>query len=209
MSATAPLTMAASAALDEETARAELYGLLAQLYYSAPAPGLLATLRVAVTQAPAEGGLLEEPWQQLVGAARAREDAAIAAEFERLFGGMGKPEVFLYGSHYLSGFLNEKPLARLRTDLDALGLARSEAMPETEDHLAYLCEAMRYLIAGDDMAVCNLTTQRDFFAVHLQPWVLALCDVLEAHPAAAFYGALARFTRAFVAVEAQGFDMLE
>lgn len=209
MSATAPLTMAASAALDEETARAELYGLLAQLYYSAPAPGLLATLRVAVTQAPAEGGLLEEPWQQLVGAARAREDADIAAEFERLFGGMGKPEVFLYGSHYLSGFLNEKPLARLRSDLNALGLARSEAMPETEDHLAYLCEAIRYLIAGDDIAVCNLTTQRDFFAAHLQPWVPALCDVLEAHPAAPFYGALARFTRAFVAVEAQGFDMLE
>lgn len=201
--------MAASAALDEETARAELYGLLAQLYYSAPAPGLLATLRVAVTQAPSEGGLLQEPWQQLVGATRARDDAAIAAEFERLFGGMGKPEVFLYGSHYLSGFLNEKPLARLRTDLDSLGLARSEAMPETEDHLAYLCEAMRYLIAGDDMAVCNLTTQRDFFATHLQPWVFGLCDVLETHPAAPFYGALARFTRAFVSIEAQGFDMLD
>ena len=209
MSATAPLTMPGSAALDEETARAELYGLLAQLYYSAPPPELLALLRVAVTEAPAQGGLLEEPWQQLVGAVRARDDRAIAAEFERLFGGMGKPEVFLYGSHYLSGFLNEKPLARLRSDLDALGLARSEAMPETEDHLAYLCEAMRYLIAGDDMAVCNLTTQRNFFATHLQPWVPALCDVLEAHPAAPFYGALARFTRAFAAVEAQGFDMLD
>lgn len=208
MSATAPLTMPGSAALDEETARAELYGLLAQLYYSAPPPELLALLRVAVTEAPAQGGLLEEPWQQLVGDVRALDDRAIAAEFERLFGGMGKPEVFLYGSHYLSGFLNEKPLARLRSDLDALGLARSEAMPETEDHLAYLCEAMRYLIAGDDMAVCNLTTQRDFFATHLQPWVPALCDVLEAHPAAPFYGALARFTRAFAAVEAQGFDML-
>ncbi|WP_416208716.1 TorD/DmsD family molecular chaperone [Acidovorax sp.] len=201
--------MPGSAALDEETARAELYGLLAQLYYSAPPPELLALLRVAVTEAPAQGGLLEEPWQQLVGAVRALDDRAIAAEFERLFGGMGKPEVFLYGSHYLSGFLNEKPLARLRSDLDALGLARSEAMPETEDHLAYLCEAMRYLIAGDDMAVCNLTTQRDFFATHLQPWVPALCDVLEAHPAAPFYGALARFTRAFAAVEAQGFDMLD
>lgn len=209
MSATAPLTMAASAALDEETARAELYGLLAQMYYSAPPPELLATLRVAVTEAPSAGGLLEEPWQQLVGAARARDDRAIAAEFERLFGGLGKPEVFLYGSHYLSGFLNEKPLARLRSDLNALGLARSEAMPETEDHLAYLCEAMRYLIAGDDVAVCNLTTQRDFFAAHLQPWIPALCDVLEVHPAAPFYGALARFTRAFAAVEAQGFDMLE
>lgn len=209
MSATAPLTMAASAALDEETARAELYGLLAQMYYSAPPPELLATLRVAVTEAPSAGGLLEEPWQQLVGAARARDDRAIATEFERLFGGLGKPEVFLYGSHYLSGFLNEKPLARLRSDLNALGLARSEAMPETEDHLAYLCEAMRYLIAGDDVAVCNLTTQRDFFAAHLQPWIPALCDVLEVHPAAPFYGALARFTRAFAAVEAQGFDMLE
>lgn len=209
MSATAPLTMPGSAALDEETARAELYGLLAQLYYSAPPPELLALLRVAVTEAPAQGGLLEEPWQQLVGAVRARDDRAIAAEFERLFGGLGKPEVFLYGSHYLSGFLNEKPLARLRSDLDALGLARSEAMPETEDHLAYLCEAMRYLIAGDDMAVCNLATQRDFFATHLQPWVPALCDVLETHPAAPFYGALARFTRAFAAVEAQGFDMLD
>lgn len=201
--------MAASAALDEETARAELYGLLAQLYYSAPPAELLAQLRVAVTEAPSAGGLLEEPWQQLVGAARAQGDAAITAEFERLFGGVGKPEVFLYASHHLSGFLNEKPLARLRSDLDALGLARSEAMPETEDHIAYLCEAMRYLIAGDDMAVCNLATQRDFFAVHLQPWVPALCDGLEAHPAAAFYGALARFTRAFAAIEAQGFDMLE
>jgi TorA maturation chaperone TorD len=59
--------------------------------------------------------------------------AAIAREYDRLFGGVGKPEVFLYGSHYLSGFLNEKPLARLRTDLAALGLARDEAMPETED----------------------------------------------------------------------------
>ncbi|WP_052024555.1 molecular chaperone [Acidovorax sp. CF316] len=201
--------MASSAALDEETARAELYGLLAQLYYSAPPPELLALLRVAVTEAPAQGGALEDPWQQLVGAARAQGDAAIAAEFERLFGGVGKPEVFLYGSHYLSGFLNEKPLARLRSDLGALGLARSEAMPETEDHIAYLCEAMRYLIAGDDMAVCNLATQRDFFAAHLQPWLPALCDVLEAHPAAPFYGALARFTRAFAAVETQGFDMLE
>jgi TorA maturation chaperone TorD len=67
---------------------------------------------------------------------------------------------------------------------------------------------MRYLIAGDDVAVSNLTRQRDFFATHLQPWVMALCDALEAHPKARFYGALAGFTRAFFSVEAQGFDML-
>lgn len=198
-----------SSALDEETARAELYGLLSQLYYAVPSAQLLSALRVAVTEAPAAGGFLQEPWQQLVGASRQQADAAIAQEFDRLFGGVGKPEVYLYGSHYQSGFLNEKPLARLRSDLDRLGLARDEAMPETEDHIAYLCEVMRYLIAGDDMAVCNLTMQREFFSTHLQPWVNMLCDALSAHPGARFYAAVADFTRAFMSVEAQGFDMLE
>ena len=45
----------ASSALDEETARAEIYGLLAALYYAPPSPELLAQLRVAVTEAPAAG----------------------------------------------------------------------------------------------------------------------------------------------------------
>ena len=210
MSASSTLTpLGGSSALDEETARAELYGLLSQLYYAAPSPELLSALRVAVTEAPADGGFLQEPWQQLVAASRALSDAEIAQEFDRLFGGVGKPEVFLYGSHYLSGFLNEKPLARLRTDLQHLGLARDEAMPETEDHVAYLLEVMRYLIAGDDVAVCNLTSQREFFSTHLQPWVLQLCDALAAQPQARFYAGVAHFTRAFVSVETQGFDMLD
>lgn len=68
---------------------------------------------------------------------------------------------------------------------------------------------MRYLIAGDDMAVCNLTAQREFFAEHIQPWLPAMCNALEQHPAASFYAAVARLTRAFAAVEAQGFDMLD
>lgn len=202
-------TSLGSSALDEETARAELYGLLSQLYYAAPPPELLSALRVAFTEAPAAGGFLQEPWQQLVGVARELDDAAVAAEFDRLFGGVGKPDVYVYASHYLSGFLNEKPLARLRTDLARLGLARDEAMPETEDHIAYLCEVMRYLVAGDDMAVCNLTEQREFFTTHLQPWVGDLCEMLAGHPQARFYAALARFTTAFAAVEAQGFDMLQ
>jgi TorA maturation chaperone TorD len=194
--------------MDEETARAEVYGLLAALYYAPPSVDFLEQMRVAVTQAPVEGGFLEEPWQALVGAARAQDRAAIMDEYQALFGGVGQPEVFLFGSHYLSGFLNEKPLAQLRTDLAALGLARDEAMPETEDHIAYLCEVMRYLIAGDDVAIANLTRQREFFMDHLQPWVPALCERLQAHPRARFYAALAGFTQAFASVEMQGFDML-
>ena len=197
-----------SSALDEETARAELYGLLAQLYYAPPSADFTARLRVAVTEAPAAGAYLEEPWRRLVGVAREMDDLAIADEYVALFGGMTRPDVYLYGSHYLSGFLNEKPLAKLRGALDALGLARDETVSETEDHIACLCEVMRYLIAGDDVAVANLTQQREFFTDHVQPWVLDMCDAIGKHPQARFYAAVAQFTHAFVGVEAQGFDML-
>ena len=199
---------ATSSALDEETARSELYGLLAPVFYAPPAPEWLALLRASATETPAAGAYLEEPWRALVAQARALTDAQIADEFDALFGGVGKPEVYLYASHYLSGFLNEKPLARLRTDLAALGLARDEAMSETEDHIAYLFEVMRYLIAGDDVAVANLTRQQAFFAAHIQPWVNLLCDALAQHPKARFYATVAELTRAFMSVEAQGFDML-
>ncbi|MCJ0765172.1 TorD/DmsD family molecular chaperone [Variovorax terrae] len=198
-----------TSALDEETARAELYGLLALLYYAPPPASLLAQLRVAATEAPAAGAFLEEPWRALVAVARDMADEAVAREYDALFGGVGKPEVYLFGSHYLSGFLNEKPLAQLRGALAGLGLARDEAMPETEDHVAYLCEVMRYLIAGDEVEVANLARQREFFGDHLQPWIVPMCNAIAAHPKARFYAALAVFTRAFAEVESQGFDMLD
>ncbi len=193
----------------EELERAELYGLLARLWLKPPDADLLAQFQVAVTEAPQAGGLLEAPWQTLVGALRAHSLAATAAEHEALFHGVGKPEVFAYGSFYLTGFLNEKPLAALRHDLDDLGLSRDEQALETEDHIAYGFEVMRYLIAGDDMAVCNLEHQRRFFRSHLQPWVDAFCVAVQAHPRAQVYATLAGFTQAFVQVETQAFDMLE
>jgi TorA maturation chaperone TorD len=208
MSSPIPLEIRSGSALDEETARAEVYGLLSQLLYAPPGPRLLAQLRVAATETPAAGAFLEEPWRDLVGVARGMSDAAIHAEFDTLFGGVGKPEVYVFGSHYLSGFLNEKPLAALRADLARLGLARDDAMPETEDHMAYECEVMRYLIAGDDLALANLTQQRQFFGEHVQPWVMSLCDAIAAHPKAKFYAAVSAFMRAFFNVESQGFDML-
>lgn len=205
---TQPASLAA-ATLDEETARAEVYGLLAALFYAAPTPELHAGLRVAVTEAPVAGALLEESWRELVAAARSQPLEAIASEYDALFGGVGKPEVYLFGSHYLSGFLNEKPLAALRADLAALGLERDEAMSETEDHIAYLCEVMRYLIAGDDTGVKSLKQQCEFFSRHLQPWAPQMCETIAGHPKASFYRALAAFAQSFFSIEAQGFDMLD
>lgn len=193
----------------EELARAELYGLLARLWLAAPDAELQQQFGVAVTQAPQTGALLEGPWQALVHALRTHTLEDTAAEFDALFLGVGKPEIFAYGSFYLSGFLNEKPLAALRSDLAALGLARDENALETEDHIAYGFEVMRYLIAGDDVAVCNLEQQRRFFRNHLQTWIERFCDTVQAHPRAAVYAALAGFTREFVQVETQAFDMME
>jgi len=193
----------------EELARAEVYGLLARLFYAPPDEALYSQLRVAPTETSAPGGFLELHWTELVAAARQIDLASVHAEHEALFGGIGKPEVLLYGSYHLAGALNEKPLVALRHSLRQLGLERPETVVETEDHLASLCEVMRFLIAGEDLSVSNLEQQRRFFSEHLRPWVDALCDTLAGHPRADFYRSLALFSRDFFAVESQAFDLLD
>ncbi|CAN5705150.1 molecular chaperone TorD family protein [soil metagenome] len=188
----------------EETARADLYGLLATLFYAPPSAGLLATLASAQTEGV---GVLGAAWASLVQAARAADEEAVREEYEHLFIGVGKPEVMLYGSYYLSGFLMEKPLAALRTDLAQMGLQRAEAVMESEDHIASLSEVMRYLIASDDVLQANVATQKKFFGAHMQAWVLNLCEAIEAHPKASFYGSVAHLSRTFFEVEMQAFDM--
>ncbi len=204
-----PISFVAGADDAEELARAEVYGLLAQLFYAPPDAALHQKFQVAVTEAPVAGAFLEASWGELVAAARRLDPAQIEREFDTLFQGVGKPEIFLYGSFYLAGKLNEKPLVALRRSLGELGLARSEQVNETEDHIAALCEVMRYLIAGDDVATSNLAAQRRFFDAHLRAWVDPLCSAIEAHPQADFYASLARFTHDFFAVEAQAFDFLD
>ena len=193
----------------EELARAEVYGLLASLFYQPPTADFYAQLRVAVTEAPTAGAFLEASWSEVVAAARRVPLVAVSDEFTALFQGMGKPEIFLYGSWFIAGTLNEKPLVELRSDLAAMGLERPQAVLETEDHIASLCEVMRYLIAGDDAGVSHLAAQQRFFNAHLRGWVERLCDALIAHPAADFYRAVAVFMRDFFAVETQGFDLLD
>ena len=193
----------------EELARAEVYGLLAQLFYAAPSADLYAQLQVAPTVAPAPGAFLESSWSEVVAASRRLGCEQVGAEYDALFVGIGKPEVFLYGSYFMAGALNEKPLVALRHSLRELGLERPESVAETEDHIASLCEVMRYLIAGDDLAVSNLAAQQAFFAQHLRPWVEAMLDAVSAHPSANFYRAVALFARDFFAVEGQGFDLID
>jgi TorA maturation chaperone TorD len=203
-----PLSFA-SPADSEEIARADLYGLLSRLWFGPPDAALKQQFEHAAATGADAGSFLHAPWQQLVAAMRASSVEAARREHDTLFIGLGKPDVYLYASFYLSGFLNERPLVQLRNDLDILGLARAGTMTETEDHIAYEFEVMRYLIAGDDAAQCNLEQQRRFFRAHLQPWAERLCDAVQAHPQGSLYRAVAALTRAFVQVETQAFDLME
>jgi TorA maturation chaperone TorD len=188
----------------EETARADLYGLLATLFYEPPPQALLDT--IASAQAQGEG-VLERAWRDLVAACKQAQEAEVRDEYETLFIGVGKPEVMLYGSYYLSGFLMEKPLSALRSDLAALGLQRTDTVVESEDHIASLCEVMRYLIASDDTALANVATQKKFYADHMQAWVGDMCNALEAYPNIKFYRPVMQLARSFFEVEMQAFDM--
>lgn len=184
----------------EETARADMYGLLAALFYAPPAQALLD--RIAASGGD-DGSPLGRAWGDLSVACRLVREEQARDEYEVLFIGVGKPEIMLYGSYYLTGFLMEKPLAALRTDLARLGLEREQAVTESEDHVAALCEVMRYLI----LAPVDLATQQRFFAAHLQPWVADLCAAIAGHPGAQLYGAVALLAQAFIEVETRAFDM--
>lgn len=206
----------------EETARADLYGVLAGLFAAPPSTELLQAI---ATAPPATGNtVLEQSWRMLTAAAAAAlangGAEAVREEYEALFIGIGKPEVLLYGSYYLAGFLMERPLAALRTDLAQLGLERADNVVESEDHIASLCEVMRFLIAGDTetdadaagdappvSAKSRLTAQKRFFSVHMQSWTGEMCAAVIAHRQSRFYRRVAELARQFFEIEAQAFDI--
>jgi TorA maturation chaperone TorD len=196
----------------EDLARADLYGLLALLFYEAPSAELLEKIAqfghdVDVGELD-ETSILHGPWSDLVQIAKNSKSEDWLDEYEKFFIGVGKQEVFLYGSYYLTGFLNEKPLAALRADLQKIGLQSSESITETEDHIACLCEVMRYLIAGEDLSICNLTQQKLFFDQHIRTWCGELFETLQNYPDLKHYKYVGALAGTFLEIEGQAFDML-
>jgi TorA maturation chaperone TorD len=188
----------------EEVARANFYGLLARLFYAPPDATLLAALAQA-DEIEAEDGGIAHAWQALAHAAAAGDADAVREEYESAFVGTGKAPVSLYTSAYTIRFTNETPLAALRGELAALGLARRESIHEPEDHIAALCETMRHLIAVQKRP---LAEQKRFFDRWIAPAAEPLCDAIEKHPGAGFYRSVAHFARTFCQLEHASFEMI-
>jgi TorA maturation chaperone TorD len=197
-----PDLYAGTAALDEvAVARAREYALLAALLTEAPDAALLQRL----------GGLRGDATPLGLAHAALAEAAAthpadqVAREYFALFVGVGRGELLPYGSYYLTGFLHERPLARLRADLERLGVERVEGRCEPEDHAAILCEIMAGLVAGKFTA--PVEQEQQFFDKHLAPWIGRFFEDMEAAKAANFYRAVGAVGRLFMAIETQAFAL--
>jgi len=192
---------------DEDRARAEHYAVFSRLFASPPDADFLRKLPALAASWGGAESALGQAWLMLADAARSVDAGQVEDEYTRLFLTIGRPEVMLFGSFYIAGFLMEEPLVELRADLAELGLGRRMGITESEDHIAALSDVMRHLIVTGPDAV-GLARQKAFFEGHIAPWVDALANALENAPDARFYSRTAPLVRAFFDIERLAFDML-
>ena len=191
----------------EESSRADLYALCASLLLDSPDGPLLTFLAAAAPEyAPPLGNPLHDALGKLAAAASITPADAIRGEFDTLFTSTGTPVINPYASVYLAGFMHDKPLAHLRSDLAQLGLSRIAGRGEAEDHLGVLCEIMRVMIASEPLRQ-PLSRQRQFFFRHIHPWHALCLSQVRQTAGATFYGRAAEFIHTFLDIEAQAFSI--
>ncbi len=188
---------------ESDQLRAGLYRLLARMFASPPDRGLLD----AVAGLSGDDTELGQAISALAEGARATTPEDARDEFQQLFVGIGRGLLLPYASYYLTGFLHEKPLARLRADMGPLGIVRSPDVHEPEDHIAALMEMMAGLISGSFGQVQSLDVQSEFFARHIGNWAPHFFADLENLAQARFYAPAGRIGRLFMAIEAAAFEM--
>jgi TorA maturation chaperone TorD len=188
--------------IDEvDAARAQEYALLAALLTRAPDADLLRR----ISQLRADASPLGLAHAALAEAAEQTNTERVEQEYFDLFIGLGRGELLPYGSYYLTGFLHERPLARLREDLAKIGIARAEGVVEPEDHAGILCEIMSGLVSRRLPAPPD--SDRLIFDRHMAPWIRRFFVDLENAEAADFYRGLGAIGRVFFDIETEAFEL--
>lgn len=206
---TAPQETSEVAPGNEDQARADLYALLARLLLAAPDDDLLREL-ASLQLPPFPTRPLDCAWTALAQAAQRLPHDAVRDEYGALFTSIGSPLLNPFASLYIAGFINEKPLVRLRSDLAQLGLARRSGSRELEDHLGALCETMRILIEGAGArAPQPLEVQRQVFSTHIAPWYERFLHDMRNAQGADFYRQVADLADVFLDIEAQAFEVAD
>ncbi len=188
---------------EEDRLRADLYDFLGALLARPPDRALLA--RSAALSG--DGSALGRAIQALAQVASATTEQAAEREYTALFIGVGRGELLPYASYYLTGFLNERPLAVLRDDMAQLGLERALAVCEPEDHIAGLMETMAGMISGRFGDLASVTDTKRFFDRHIAPWAGHFFTDLENARNAVIYAPVGSAGRAFMEIETEAFRM--
>jgi TorA maturation chaperone TorD len=189
----------------EEAARANLYGLIARLFYAPPDEQFISELQLAAEGSAADPSPLASAWRAVVEACRTAFPAALRDEHTGLFVGTGKAQVTPYLSHYVLKHSSDNPLVDLRQLLDSWGIARREGVAEYEDHIAGVCETMRFAIAVQHRSSEH---QKALFDRFLYRGASAFCTAVSASKDARFYRLVANFAQAFFDVEKNAFEMM-
>ena len=195
---------AAAGLAGEDAARAALYGLVARLFYAAPNEEVLGSI-VHAEAVGEPGSELGTAWRELAAACRGAFPVLLENEHTELFVGTGRAEVTPYLTHYTIKYATENPLVDLRQHLQRWGIARRDSASEPEDHIAGVCEAMRFAIAVQQRSEQE---QKSFFDTFVYPGGVAFCDATAASAKANFYRPVARVARAFFEIEREAFAML-
>ena len=188
---------------DMDRARADLYNFLGALLAGPPDEMLLAQ----TAGLSGDETELGQAIGTLAKLARVTKPKAAVTEFNKLFIGLGRGELLPFASYYLTGFLNEKPLAVLRQDMTRIGMQRSETVFEPEDSIASLMEMMAAMIVGRFGTPADLGAQKEFFNKHIGPWAGHFFTDLEEAKTSVFYTPVGTVGKIFMAVEAEAFRM--
>ena len=184
----------------EASLRSGTYSLLANLFAGPPEQATLDLItRIDRSSSEASETMLGAAWHMLAAAAERANVSAVDDEYHALFIGLGRGELIPFGSWYVTGFLMEQPLARLRADLARLGFERQEGVSEPEDHVAGLCDVMAILNTEGEVAAYEL--QREFFERHMLPWMPRFFRDLQEAKSASFYRAVGQLGEQFLEVE--------
>ncbi|MBW4710058.1 molecular chaperone TorD family protein [Roseobacter sp. YSTF-M11] len=198
-----------SAAMDvldvapEDRLRADLYNFLG-LALARPADQMLLD---QMSELSGDDSAMGQAVAGLARVAKASTPKGVEREFNALFIGLGRGELLPYASYYLTGFLNEKPLARLRKDMGAHQITRAENVFEPEDSMASLMEIMGGMIVGRFGQPAPLDRQRMFFNNHIAPWATHFYSDLEAANASILYASIGSLGREFMSIEKEAFRL--
>ena len=187
----------------EDRMRADLYDFLGALLQMPPRAELLERAGTLVGDDSDLGRAVDA----LSRLARATPEKQAELEFNALFIGLGRGELMPFGSYYLTGFLNEKPLALLRADMARHGIVRSPDVFEPEDNIGALMEMMAGMILGRFGPPADIAVQKEFWTRHIAPWAPHFFADLEGAKSAALYKPVGAMGRAFMAIEAEAFRM--